>query len=872
MSFRPGRRPKWLSISCLAFVMSIAIADGVSAQDGRALPEFEINTPQTDAATALNQLAIQTKSVLLFPYRIAKSRSANPVKGRYTILRALAVMLEGSGLNSDLSETGVIRIYLPDKLESATRESNVMKKPKKSFLTALLGLFSVTSIQAAKSEDGSLGIKEIEEVLVTANRREENLQDISASVSLIDVDKYRSVGLNTLEDALSYTPGVLLIDDGFPGSGSLTLRGIPQVGSVPTSAVYVDDVPLSTNTAFAGSNNIYDGMLADIERIEVVKGPQGTLYGSVSVGGLIKYVTRKPALEEMRANVGVQVSQVEEGDLSQIYNGRISVPVIENKLGVTLAGFYEDQSGYVDQVDPATLDVIEEDINDSERTGFSADVLFNITKATSVRAKAQYQETEYRASAAVFLQSNESDAALFSPYSSIESPGTISQTYENYSLIFEHEFDWASLTSVSSLAEYENVTTLDITASALAPIAPGIDYPIADFLLGRAPGTTNQVLFVSPLSSEKFIQEIRLTSPSNNQLEWVAGLYFTDEETSNAQDGPTIPEGSLISVDFPSEFSEIAGFGNVTYYMTPDFDLSVGLRVSETAIEFTNTKAGPLVGVPTGLPPVVEVYDEVTDTVATYSLALRYRASEDLSIYGRVATGYRPPSSNIPVVNPLTGEPIAGSSLDSDEITSYEVGVKGSNSASTVYYELTAWASEFDEFQTGTSILGVGTGVNYDGSMDAKGLEGFVQINPLSGLTISASFSYTDSELSDGDPGLGTIAGEAHPGIPELMASARADYAFTLGDNLQAKAGLGVRHVGEVVSGFNRTLSGGQVKSDGYTLFDADASVNLDKLTVGLYVTNLLDDIELQNRSDGPLPQGVYTTPRTIGVSLNYDL
>ena len=191
----------------------------------------------------------------------------------------------------------------------------------------LLALASTTVTVAAETT-------EVEEVIVTASRRAQEVQDVAASVAVIDPQDFAAGGLTSLTDVLDYVPGVKFNDDGAPGQGSITMRGVANIFSTPTVGIYVDDIPYGSVTAFAeGANFALDSLLGDLERIEVIKGPQGTLFGASSMGGSLRYITRDPALDEVRGRVAVDMSDTTEGGLQPALQGRRQLPDREGQAG-----------------------------------------------------------------------------------------------------------------------------------------------------------------------------------------------------------------------------------------------------------------------------------------------------------------------------------------------------------------------------------------------------------------------------------------------------------------------------------------------------------------------------------------------------------
>ena len=223
------------------------------------------------------------------------------------------------------------------------------------FLSAVAAIVVVGLSLPALAQDSDSSDTTYDEITVTATRRAESLKDVPASVVAVDPGDFVVSGLTSIEDIVRYTPGVFFDDGGRRGRGTITARGIPQFGATPVFSTYIDDTPLNSNTPYnQGAFISTDGLLLDVERIEIVKGPQGTLFGATSVGGLLRYVTRKPALDEFRGTFGVDYNSIGSGDNGTTINGRVSIPLIQDQLGVTLAAFKQETAAYVDRVDPVT--------------------------------------------------------------------------------------------------------------------------------------------------------------------------------------------------------------------------------------------------------------------------------------------------------------------------------------------------------------------------------------------------------------------------------------------------------------------------------------------------------------------------------------
>ncbi len=429
---------------------------------------------------------------------------------------------------------------------------------------------------------------DFEEIVVTAGRRQQSLQDVPASVVAVSPEDFTLKGLQQIRDVLSYLPGIQYTEVGSPGRGTISARGVPQSSATPVFGIYVDDTPLTSNTNFSnGANTLLDGLLLDIERVEIIKGPQGTLFGATSVGGLLRYISRDPALEEFRASFSADTSVVKDGEWGHTFSGRVSVPIIKNKLGITVAAYYQEQPGFVDFVDGATGAIQEEDVNGGEAEGYSADLFFTPTDELEIRLKYLRQENSAESLSNVSLADENGTDGLFGDYDSIEALGPISLDYEIYSGTINYDFGGFTFTSTTSHTEYENSSITDLTAAFAG---------LTDLLSGSPPGTTTLVPFVASSGAKKIVQEVRLTSADSDAFEWIVGGYYTNEETSNIQDVQAVPAFNLLFADFPSDYTEYAAFGNFTYYFSDKFDITGGVRISDTKLVLNTLITGVLAG------------------------------------------------------------------------------------------------------------------------------------------------------------------------------------------------------------------------------------------------------------------------------------
>lgn len=681
--------------------------------------------------------------------------------------------------------------------------------------------------------------------IVTASRREQSIQDVPMSITSVKPEEFVNNGMTTIGDIIDYIPGFNFLGSGQRGSGFIAARGVSQQGATPVIGVYVDDIPFTGNGPFSdGAVFFYDGLLSDIERIEFLRGPQGTLYGATSIGGAIKYITKKPELSSIRTKAAINLSDTTSGNINRIYSGTISAPLINNTLGFTLSGFREDNGGFVDLVDSTSAAFISRDVNDSTTKGTSADLFLNINDDSSLRYKYLNQKTNFNAYGRVNLDGTLNP--LYDPHQTDILNGHIEQEHTNNSLTFEYLFEWAVFTSLSSKVEFVRPTN-DNLESLTA---------IVDILEGNPTGTTTALPFLRNSGSNKFVQELRLVSKNNKHIEWIAGLYYAKEETFNMQDAMGQPTGfNLLTISLPSEYTETALFGDMTYYLTEDFDATLGIRVSDNETQMDLTQTGALAGAPF-------VPKDAKDKIATYLFNLRYRPNDALSLYTRAASGYRPASSNISSVNP---------DISADKLWSYEIGAKGNIDGGLITYDVALWYVDWDEFQTTATINNVGVLANATHGITAKGFEGGIALRPFKDFSIKSAISYSRSVLDENEPTIFGSKGQSVPHVPKWTVASRARYEFLLDDKFQSFVSTGFRYLGGSRSAFdNGDPANGTINlnTSGFTLWDLNAGLFVDDYNFTFFVTNLFDKEAYVNPTSNV--SAVAIKPRTVGFNLVY--
>lgn len=733
---------------------------------------------------------------------------------------------------------------------------------------------SVVSISAMAQQQGETNEQEesansdVEIIEVTSSRRVQTIQDVPASVYAADPDDFIQKGMTSLADVVETAPGFSFQSfTGQQGRGSIAARGVSQQNDTAVTAIYVDDVPLTSNSGFAAGGRLYfDGLLGDVQRVELIKGPQGTLFGATAMAGAVRYISNEPELFEGRGKFTADLSQTRDGDMNQLYRGFYSFPIVEGKVGLTVAAFTMDHGGYVDQVSAADGAIIRENANESEAEGFSGDLYFNASDRLDIRIKAMQQESSFGMSSAVRIASLDKDEA----YGELKSDGSFGYDELKHTLVSasaSYEFDSAVLDFTSSKAKYESFNALDVAY---------LYGPIIEMLGGFDPGSVTEAPLTRDVESDKTVHELRLTSTTEGEWEWLAGLFYTEETTNNAQRLTGEPQGFLaLDARFPSDYKELAAFGNATYYFTPDFDITAGMRVSNTEQTLLWQTEGPLAG--------GETMDEMPtadETVETYLFAARYRPSKDTSFYARIASGYRPASSNLSVADPFTGETLSQPIIEQDDLWSYEIGIKGSALEDRLTYESSLYTIDWENFQATATFYGVTTGANAKGGITVNGWEGSFDFQANRNFGFRGSAAFADSTLNEDEPGLFGDKGAQVVRVPEWTYNAAAYYDYQLNSSTAGWVTLSARYKDEMSTSYDNgdpADTSVNLKSDAYTTVNFTTGLQWDNWQASFYINNLFDEKAYTYFNAAGVPgtevvdvTGIPLEPRKVGVSISY--
>ncbi|MBE1160485.1 TonB-dependent receptor [Dyella acidiphila] len=708
----------------------------------------------------------------------------------------------------------------------------------------------------------------LSEVMVTANRRREPEREVPMHVATVSATSLQQLGAKNLNDYVSYQPGVFFASSGGTGQGELIMRGVSTGNQTsPTVSVYIDDVPVGGSTVYAAAATfVFDPALLDLDHIEFLYGPQGTLYGAGSMGGLVKYVTVKPDTSGFSGNVGGDISNTNRGGMSYTEHASLNIPLVKDKAALRVAVVDQHITGVYRAVGETPAGGDDRTHTKGARVQLEVDptdkLSFNVTAMAQQIAADGLSMADYN------LQGQPISGGIYTRRLNHREPFT--QTLELYSFHAGYDFDAGTLDWISSYQNFVNHSVQDYPDSfltllnALGP-ALGVDQPLSSLYVD------------SQYTVHKASQEMRLTSRKNPNFDWLGGFWFNRENVweqyvlegdNKSQPGQT----SLIQQNVNAGFSEYAGYGDLTWHVNPTLDLTVGARASGNSQHLSNFEQGPVAGSPGGFREHL-LSDDITKMIT-----LSWRPNDKGSYYMRASTGYRPGGLQAPIESTLLGpNPNAKDSFGSDDLQSYELGYKSRQLDGHLNVGIDGYDIEWHHMQLYTYTLG-NTIIQNAGDARVEGVE--MQANYSNGpWQLGASSAYTDAYAKSGSPQLGIQPGAPLPYSARWAGTLSGKYKFILA-GMDAYVGVNARASSHRNAGFSGDDSDPNFYLPGFMFLDLNTGVNLrNGANIDFYVRNVLNrQVPIGTLNDeavnflatvgGPMLVQM-STPRTVGVSFN---
>ncbi|WP_447764458.1 TonB-dependent receptor [Sphingopyxis panaciterrae] len=720
----------------------------------------------------------------------------------------------------------------------------------------------MVGIAGAQEATGGEGVA-VDEIVVTAQKREQRLQDVPMSVTALSGSELVDKNQVKIEDYFRSIPG-LSLSPLAAGRYNLSIRGVTTgVSTSPTVGITIDDVPYGSVSILGFGSRFFPNLdPSDLQRIEVLRGPQGTLYGASSLGGLLKYVTEDPSSTRFSGRAQVDLSQISDGGTGGGVRAAVNIPLIEDKLAVRASGFYRHDGGYVD--DPAQG---RRDIDRANIYGGRLSMLWDIAPGASLKLGALYQKVSGKG-----VNQVDTDYLLNETVGDLQHIGQVGTgPYTNRTQFYNANLK----IDLGGGVGFDSVTGYSVNSYAMLSDPTPSYGPIAELVYGVG-GAAMPYGF----RTEKFSQEFRF-SGSGPTLDWLVGGFFTREASkdyfiANAADVVT---GEYAGVFFDEvdrfHYKEVAGFADATLHITPRLDLQVGGRYSGNKQRYYS-----LIAIPEAIQPLfgptTEFRETSSDNAFTYVVSPSFKVTQDVLLYGRMSSGYRPGGPNAGDFDASTPR-----AYKADRTTNYEMGIKGVLFDRILSFDLAAYKLDWKNIQL--SFHDQNTGFLFLKNASAaksKGIEGSFELRPAGGLSISGNASINEAKLAANLPPGDSVgvSGDVLPNVPKFSGTLSAEQSFPLTGKLEAFVGGSISHVSSRRAEFAGSPAEVRIRMPAYTVGDLRAGVRAEQLTVTAFVTNVGNSRGVLY--SGPLGSRTFTTspfyklvvqPRTFGITAAYD-
>lgn len=714
-----------------------------------------------------------------------------------------------------------------------------MMKPLQQPLVALVLAATASTVSTAQTL--------LEEVVVTASKRgASSIQDLPTNISAIGADSLRKTHAMGFQDLSKYIAGLSAVDNG-PGNQQIIIRGLSSSAGAAQVSTYFDEIPATG----AGGTNVAqtDLQLYDLERVEVLRGPQGTLYGAGSQGGTLRYITNKPELSTVAGSLQADLGTRSRG-AGEVYqlNGMLNAPIIDDRLALRAVAFHRDSDGYVDLPELGATNS-----NGEETRGGRLLGTLVLGEHTTLNASGWYQKMEVDDQPLVTEAEDARGGQVKTPFA---------DELEMYNLTLDHARAHGDITATVSY--YNRKTFFAFDVSQFVP----------------APGSVNQ-----NRDNELLSAELRFASRLEGPVQFIVGGFYQEREASSTSIGyfvdPTtglVPGSptSFFDTRAESELSNQALFGEITYAVSDRLELLAGVRVFEIETDSQANELQSPFGEPVGLQD--PLHAESDDAI--YKLQASFRFNDDMLAYLVYSEGFREGGANTLNLRSESGLPVPRG-FSPDFVKNIELGWKTDWLDGQLRVNGAVYAMQWEDIQV--SLLDQTQAFEYianAGEADLMGveLESVVQPHTLPGFSLRFNASYSEQKLAEDTPQY--TAGDMSAGrdgdkLPHTFPFSAAiilEQQFKLG-GYDAHIAFDASYTGEALTTFSRRSGDAREYGD-YVLAGARLGVDIDRWEAALYATNLGDVREAVNwtvEAREGIPDRILTTqPRTVGVSLSY--
>ena len=787
---------------------------------------------------------------------------------------------------------------------------------------ALSSAFLLPNTAFAQEQEAAKD-KSLEVIEVTATRRSGSVQNAPLNITALDADIMKDQNISELADVARWVPGLTITDQGGRSGSPIIVRGLNTNSSGPSSdggtvATYINEIPVAI-----------DMRLVDVERVEVLIGPQGTLYGAGTLGGAIRYMLKEPELDFTSLEVFGNVSQTQESDSIGGEGGFIfNLPLIEDTLAVRASlNIYEDP-GFIDYgyvVREPGVSLPDPDWTDSAAVNNN---LKNVEDAngestTTGRISVRFKPSEtFEGTLNYFYQNQDSEGRSIVHYNTLSAENGLSDLIGEYesgyryeeprekenqllSLELKADLGFAELVSATGISNFDADGQRDQTDLLIR-----LDYGYEEF-----PAFSSFTREIE--EQDTFTQEIRLVSQNDSDINWIVGGFYNKIESDASSQEYTPGFGDFAVENFGAdqsrpdqleyysidrvEITESALFGEIGYQVTDKLDITVGARFYKYDVESESAVDFPLFNTLFGGAGPDEVtlnfeQNEASDNGSLFKFNAKYQFTNSVMGYATISEGFRIGGSNglAPCPDPLPANQAGCGNpsemlYDADTTTNYELGFKSTWLRSRLHFNAALFNIDWDDAQVaGATEVGQLPYLSNAGSANAKGIEISSRAILSDSFSVYSTYAYTKAELTSDAPFLfnsdgtdGAEDGDRLPGSSEHQFSMGVNYQTDVFNDKTLDINYGITAQSDVISRVGLRDNGETLP--GYSLSNISAKLTADEWSATVYVDNVFNkyavtsvrrsdaDITSANRTDIQRNYGYFINrPLTVGIKFNY--
>ena len=732
------------------------------------------------------------------------------------------------------------------------------------------------------------------EIVVTATRRSEAISKVPISISALSRDALDQRGIRNFDDIIRQTPGLVINKTNT--TTDIAIRGISSSVGYATTAVYIDDVPIQVRALGYGGGNVYPQVF-DLARVEVLRGPQGTLFGAGSEGGTVRFITEQPDLTRAHIYARGELAATQYGAPSGEIGVSLSEPLVHDTLAGLVSGYYRHNGGYIDRVSPClagqatcTHTLVDRNANRDDNYVLRGALVWQPSAELKITPSVFFQQVNANDTDDSWEALSNYSAHQFANGNPVQGWGRDKFVLASINAAYTASgFDVIAVGSYFKRTDnfQRDYTTFDqsIFTGVAAPFFAGQQAPAA-FTIGQTNWT-----------GELRLQSNRTDSPLN----WTLGVFYTHDAQVSYQN--VVDPSAPLYLGFPGVTAPVSGyeiylqnatsldeqaavFGQMSYKLTPKLSLTAGLRYSHTKFSIIDDASGLVTG-----PPVHDVGNQ-TENPLTPKFGINYQASPGTLIYASASRGFR-----VGGYNPQVGTGCAAQlasigypggrpqTYASDTVWSYEAGAKTRFGGGLGNIQASAYRIDWNNIQQSVGLL---CGFQFTANLGSARSQGFdiqFDIKPVTGLTLGADIGYVDAKFRQtiaGGPSstVPLVSAGDHLTTPPWTVSLHGQYDFAVSSShtgylrsdfdFRAHQTSLVPYLNSADIGYSNTLS----TPPSVSYWSIRAGLRFSGIDASLFVNNLLNSTAWLRRDQAENPFDFYRQqilrPRSAGITLAY--